>query len=61
MTTTNKEKAKIMLEKASAMRAKAGCNRAYNPAHSTRIKAMMIGRADALESKAYRLMDGGES
>lgn len=49
------EKRRDMLKKANAMRRRAGSNKAYNPKHSTRIKAMMIGRADALESKAYSL------
>ena len=49
------EKRAEMLAKAGAMRRKAGCNAAYNPKHSARVKAMMIGRADALESRAYSL------
>lgn len=48
-------KFKELIAKADAMRRKAGCNAAYNPKHSARVKAMMIGRADALESKAYSL------
>lgn len=53
---TNKEKGKALLEKAEKMRQNAGVNRAYNPKHSSRVKAMLIGRADALTSKAYSLM-----
>lgn len=44
-----------LLAKAAEMRRKAGVNNAYNPAHATRVKRMMLGRADALESKAYNL------
>ena len=54
-TTMDNVERDILLAKAEAMRRKAGCNRAYNPAHSSRVKAMMIGRADALESKAYAI------
>lgn len=49
------EKGMELLAKAEAMRANAGLNRATN-SRNKKVERMMIGRADALEVKARKLM-----
>ena len=53
--TENHGKGLELMEKAKKMRENAGCNRATN-SRNTRVKNMLIGRADALEAKARSLM-----
>jgi hypothetical protein len=51
------EVARKLLAKADEMERKARSNNAYNPKHNSRVAKMLQGRADALRSKAYALMD----
>jgi len=55
-TKTDQEKGRELMAKAEAMRKRASTNGGYGTARKDRVERMMIGRADALYSKALRLM-----
>lgn len=52
----NNLKGHEMLRKAQSMRDNASTNRGYNANHRAKVERLMVGRADALESKAYKLI-----
>jgi hypothetical protein len=52
----NYKKGLALMEKAKLMRKKASTNGGYGAAQKSRVEAMMLGRADTLESKALMLM-----
>jgi hypothetical protein len=52
----NYKKGMALMEKANLMRKRASCNGGYGSTRKARVESMMIGRADALESKALKLM-----
>jgi len=49
-------KGREMLRKAQAMRENAANNRGWNASRRARVERLMIGRADALHTKALKLM-----
>jgi hypothetical protein len=53
---TNNLKGREMLRKAQTMRDNASVNRGYNADRRAKVERLMIGRADALEVKAYKLI-----
>lgn len=52
----NNLKGHEMLRKAQAMRENAANNRGWNAGRRARVERLMIGRADALHTKALKLM-----
>ena len=54
-TNSNNRKGLELLKKAQAMRKRAYLNRAHGSTRKIKIERLMIGRADALESKAIML------
>ena len=55
-TDANKIKGREMLRKAQAIRDSASVNLGYNADRRAKVERLMIGRADALHSKAVMLM-----
>ena len=55
-TDPNNRKGREMLRKAKEMREGASLNRGYGNTRTAKVERLMIGRADALESKALALM-----